>query len=132
MDDVSEGFATPPIRPTQLRCITCGYDLTGAVVGGVCAECGTRVDHSIFAAQRPKKVCHFAVLSMVVGIASLGCWPAGVFALIFWALARQEIIEGGCNPGAPAMALSGLICGILGISFLLIYAAMMFIVSAGA
>ncbi len=44
------------IAATEFVCVKCGYDLTGAAIGGVCAECGTSVDKSLRAQQRPSGI----------------------------------------------------------------------------
>ncbi len=35
------------ISETTVRCSGCGYNLTGAVIGGRCPECGVPVEHAL-------------------------------------------------------------------------------------
>ena len=117
----------PPIQPSRLRCVSCGYDLTGAIVGSACPECGRAVEESIFLAQQPGRTSGYAIASMVIGIISLGCFVGGPVALLMWELARREMKAGKFSSGSRGMAIAGLVLGSITTAILVIYITVMFI-----
>lgn len=111
------------LAETHVRCLRCGYNLTGVTIGSPCPECGERV-----APIDVRPASGYAVASMVLGIISIpGCFACGVpslicgtLAIIFWFVARREIATGQCSSGSAGMALAGLITGIIGVSLFLL------------
>jgi hypothetical protein len=106
--------------PSGVHCVRCGYDLTGAVIGSVCPECGAPVAPSF--QRRGQAVSGLAVTSMVLGITGLplcACYGLptlvlGPLAILFWFLARSQIRGGEVSEGSAGMATAGLVCGIIG------------------
>jgi predicted RNA-binding Zn-ribbon protein involved in translation (DUF1610 family) len=44
----------PSLKVSELRCVTCGYNLTGATIGGACPECGEAIEQTIAELREPK------------------------------------------------------------------------------
>lgn len=106
--------AQPSIQYTTVTCVGCGYNLSGATVGGVCPECGAQVDQSLYAAEHIRANGK-AITSMVLGICSVPsfcCCPVSgilaVLGLVFGIIAMTEISNGGYTPGSRGMAIAGL------------------------
>ncbi|MEX0886523.1 MAG: DUF4190 domain-containing protein [Phycisphaeraceae bacterium] len=115
--DPSQGQASQSAR---IHCIRCGYDLTGVALGGVCPECGTPLDRSLYPTQAASG---FAVASMVLGIVSLAMCPGsggafsivcGPLAIVFWHVAHKQRRDGLVGPRGDGMATAGLVTGIIG------------------
>lgn len=110
---------------TAVTCLSCGYNLTGVVVGGQCPECGTPVSPAFQSAGQ--RTCGFAITSMVLGIISIpGCMCyavptliCGVLAIVFWKLAKTQIASGSYRPASSSMATAGLVCGLVGLGMVL-------------
>ncbi len=136
------GLADAPVlvpRPggvssTGVRCVQCGYNLTGVVIGGTCPECGMSVDPSVLVGGRPAS--GYAITAMVLGIVSTtastaGCFclgpviglPCGVVGLVFWQMARAGIREGNYSPGSSGMNTAGLVTSIIGLAMGALFAA---------
>ena len=113
----------PPITPTSMRCAQCGYDLSGAAIGGVCAECGLSVAETIRRQTQGLRSSGVATTCMVLGILSIAvCMPLGPVAIIWYFRAMKEIGQGGYNDGSRSMAKAGLIMGIIGTAIIALYA----------
>lgn len=117
----------PPAPPGGVQragfaCPACGYDLTGAVIGGSCPECGSHIS-SASLTRGGGATNGMAVTSMVLGICSLAlCIFYGIFTIllapmgiIFGHIARRQISNGGYSPGSNGYALTGLICSYVGL-----------------
>ena len=114
----------PPITPTFMRCAQCGYDLTGAAIGGVCAECGLAVAETIRRQTQGAKSSGVATTCLVLGILSVAvCMPLGPIAIFWYFRAMKDIGQGGYSEGSKSMAKAGLITGIIGTVITLLYAA---------
>jgi len=106
------------VTPAGVRCIRCGYDLTGATLGGFCGECGTPVSQSLGYGQgRPSEPASgLAITAMVLGIISVMGMPlAGPVAIFLAVKAKRDASPGSASAG---MAQAGLITGIIGSVFL--------------
>lgn len=113
-----EGHRAEPysVEPSyvSVACITCGYNLTGVAIGGVCPECGSSVDASLVHGEPPSN--GMAITSMVLGIISLVgtcCCPAGlvgIVGLVFGIVAMNQIGSGHYSSGSRGMAIAGVIC----------------------
>ncbi len=115
----------PPVNESGVRCLQCGYNLTGAALGGRCPECGTPVGYSL---QSNLPGSPKAVASMVLGIIAIplavgGCCYGitsffslilGPLAIIFARGANNEIAQGMVNAKTAGAARAGMICGIIG------------------
>lgn len=113
------------LQHAGFRCPSCGYDLTGAVIGGHCPECGSHIDpHAIGSAVTNG----MAVTSMVLGILSLAlCIFYGIptiilapMGIIFGHIARNQIRSGRYSPGSAGFALTGLICSYIGLGLIVV------------
>jgi hypothetical protein len=113
----------PPIVASTMRCSQCGYDLTGAIVGGVCPECGMSVAESIGRMTQGVKSCGAATACMVLGICSIAvCMLCGPVAIFLYYKAVKQINTGGYSDSSRTMAKAGLIMGIIGTCIVGVYA----------
>ena len=111
----------PIVRSAGVACLHCGYDLTGATIGGTCPECGAPVTPAFQSTMQP--TCGKAIASMVLGICAIvGCalygipsLVCGILAIVFYKQAKRQIAAGGFSPASASMAKAGLICGIIGL-----------------
>lgn len=118
----------PSVQDSNIRCIQCGFNLTGVTLGSTCPECGAPVSRS-FQAHQQAPTSGKAITSMVLGICSIPtCMCYGVpglicaiLALVFWKLAAADIAQGTHNPASLGMAKAGMICGIIGLVLSLAY-----------
>lgn len=86
--------ANTPITPTDIRCIDCGYDISGSPIGGTCPECGKSVYESIRAVQIVQKRDDTAANCMILGIISIiTCGAFSPFAIWLYYNARKELAE---------------------------------------
>ncbi|QDU34494.1 hypothetical protein KS4_25640 [Poriferisphaera corsica] len=112
---------TSPVTPTCIKCIQCGYDLTGVAIGGQCPECGASVNISFQVSQNTTS--GYAIASLILGIASIaGCMFYGIpsvicgpLAIIYAGKAKDQILRGERIPASMNMANAGKICGIIGL-----------------
>jgi hypothetical protein len=114
----------PPVQyvhGTSLRCVGCGYDISGTAVGGHCPECGIDIATSLRGASLPTS--GKAVASMILGICSIaiGCMSYGIvsivcapLAIIFASHAYRDVKAGEVNVNSRPLAMTGLITGIVG------------------
>ncbi len=115
------------ISESKLRCIGCGYRLTGVTIGGVCPECGRPIEVSIRAVQAAG-TSGLAVASLVLGILSmpltmcLGVFsaPFAVLAVIFGHVARARVARRPGLTGA-GMALAGFTLGYVCLSLIAVF-----------
>ena len=116
----------PPgaLQPAGFRCPRCGYDLTGAVIGGQCSECGSHINPQHLA-NAP--VNSMAITSMVMGILALTLCilygiPTLIFAplgIIFGHIASAQIRTGRYSPSSSGFMRAGLICSYIGLGLVL-------------
>lgn len=106
--------ARPAVAQSKFRCAGCGYDLTGATIGGTCPECSKPVDESLRRMTTHQRTCGMATASMVVGIVALiTCGVLGPVAIgLAWS-AMGQIERGGFAPASKSMADAGLTLGII-------------------
>jgi len=106
-----------------VHCCNCGYDLTGAVIGGLCPECGGAVNPAFKVHTLPTS--GRAIASLVLGIVSIpmaiGCYGlfgivCGILAIVFWNVTKTELANGTRGGSSVGLAKAGLICGIIGLS----------------
>ncbi len=106
-----------PVRPTNILCIRCGYDLTGTALGGVCPECGTAVEQSLplLTSNSPSnRLAPNTVACLVLGILSLTvCGLLGPVAIGLYYSVESNCRHGKYSRSSMAMAKAGLICGII-------------------
>jgi len=106
------------VSGTGISCSKCGYNLTGATIGGKCPECGSLVSPNYGAMPSSG----WAVASMVLGIVSIptcicfGLPPliCGPLAIVFYVVAKKQIDSGAYSTQSNGMAIAGLVCGIIG------------------
>jgi hypothetical protein len=104
---------TSRITPTIIRCIACGYDLTGTPIGGVCPECGAPVEKSVVMQSRGLSSGK-GTACMVLGILSLAACPGfGPIAIIMYFAAKSQMAIGGYEQSSHTMAKAGFIMGII-------------------
>ena len=104
----------PPIQASRVRCVSCGYNLTGVTIGGECPECGALIETSLQAAQAAK-TNGAALWSMILGILALTvCGLLGPVAIILNVKARRELEIGVYSSSSRGLAKAGLILGIVG------------------
>jgi hypothetical protein len=117
--DPPQQFA-PPVIASAVRCVSCGYDLSGTAIGGTCSECGAEVARSLRPAGALARTSGFAIGSFVCGILSvvLGwCTVVGLIGIVAIALyfpAMKEIESGACGGSSKGLAVAGLVLGIIG------------------
>ena len=122
MHDPPDPSTTPPPpgpAESSINCISCGYNLTGVVIGGACPECGTAVERSL-AVHEALPTDGGAIAAMVLGILSIGaCGLLGPVAMIIAARAKRDHQAGRSNHGSLIMARVGMITGLIGSILLL-------------
>ncbi len=120
-------YHAPPMGGLQhagFSCPACGYDLTGAVIGGTCPECGSHINPQHLASAPSNGM---AVASMIMGILALTLCiayglPTLVFAplgIIFGHIANAQLRSGRYNPSARGFAKAGLICSYTALGLLI-------------
>ena len=117
----------------QVSCIVCGYNLTGAMVGGQCPECGSKVDESLHAASAGSNN-GMAVASMVLGIISLPTTccciiglPTAITGLILGSVAMNQIKTGRYAKGSRGMALAGIWCSAIALVLMVLWVMLNFL-----
>lgn len=120
-------YDTPPISPTQVRCVACGYDLSGTVIGGLCPECGVAVDQTL---KRPvtAKTSSAAITGLVCSI--LGwvlCGPIAIVTIFTHVQVKSQYEQGLCDRSSVTMstvafwlAIAILILNAVGLAFLVV------------
>ncbi len=111
----------PPHGPAEssIHCVSCGYNLTGVVIGGACPECGTAVERSL-AVHEALPTDGGAIAAMVLGILSIGaCGLLGPVAIVAASSAKRQHEAGRSNHGSMVMARVGMITGLIGSIILL-------------
>lgn len=122
------GYQPPPpgrLQAAGFTCPHCQYDLTGAVIGGTCPECGAHIKPQHLASAPSNGM---AVTSMIMGILALTLCiayglPTLVFAplgIIFGHIAFAQLRTGRYNPSARGFAKAGLICSYTALGLLLL------------
>jgi len=112
---------------SSVRCLKCGYDLTGVAIGSLCPECGAAVVPAFQSTSMP--VSGKAVASLVLGIVSIPlCVCLGVpslicgaLALYFAKVARDDIAAGMFSEQSRGMATAGMICGLIGLGLSILH-----------
>lgn len=113
----------PPMVSSAVRCAQCGYDLTGATIGGYCSECGLSVAESIRRQTGGTQTSGLATACLVVGILSIVACPLlGPVAIILYYSARSQMGAGGFSESSHTLAKAGLIMGIIGTCIIGVYA----------
>ncbi|XAL98791.1 DUF4190 domain-containing protein [Phycisphaeraceae bacterium D3-23] len=106
-------FLPNDIAATTVQCSTCGYNLTGVTIGGVCPECGMDVGQSILTSAT-QTVSGLAVASMVLGIVAV--FPAfcpfvgivlPIIGLPLGIVAMNQYKRGRFTKGSWGMAIAG-------------------------
>lgn len=107
----------PPISPTSISCIGCGYDLSGTALGSTCPECGRAVAETLAARSTGERSCSTATTCFVLGLLSLIiCGVLGPVAILVYFSARKELNQGGYSKSSHTLARVGLILGIISTS----------------
>ncbi|MEM9415282.1 MAG: DUF4190 domain-containing protein [Planctomycetota bacterium] len=116
------------IQHAGFNCMTCGYDLTGAVIGGACPECGSHINPKLMSSAPTNGM---AITSLVMGILSFVVFPVpfAPMGVIFGHIAKNQIRSGRYSQASSGLATAGLICsyiilglGLLGILILIVMA----------
>lgn len=108
------------MQPTDVRCISCGYDLSGTPIGGNCPECGTPVAQTLASHIGPKAPHPSAAIVLTLGIVGLVCC-GGVLSPVAWFMGHSGLEEAKTtrySPGSVAMLKAGMILGIVGTAVL--------------
>lgn len=112
----------PPISPTAIACIGCGYDLSGTAIGGQCPECGRPVSETLQSQSNGERSCGSATACFVIGIISLvGCGVLGPVAIILYFTSKQELNKGGYAQSARTFAKVALTLGIISTALIGVY-----------
>jgi hypothetical protein len=120
-----------PIDLAGVRCMACGYNLTGSTITGNCPECGTPNERSYYASgQRPNP--GLAIASMVLGIISIPtlCCCGGLLGVVGLPLGLVALMQLPNTPaasGARGMALAGVICSGVSITLTILWFGLGFI-----
>jgi hypothetical protein len=113
----------PPLSPTSIRCVGCGYDLTGTALGASCPECGTLVATTLQSQSGGERSCSSATTCFVLGLLSLAvCALLGPIAILVYFNARSELNRGGYSKSSHTLARVGLILAIISTSLISLYA----------
>lgn len=117
----------PPITPTTVTCIGCGYDLSGTAIGATCPECGMAVATSLQPRLAGERSNSTATTCFVLGLVSLavGCLILGPIAVALYYKARAEFNRGGYSSSSQTLAKAGLVLGIISTCILGVYAAIL-------
>lgn len=107
------------VSPAAIACPTCGYNLTGVVIGGACPECG----ETISSIKQGGKSSGKAIASLVLGICSIAtCMfygvPAivcGILAIVFARQVQRLPDHHQLSDSAKGMNNAGRITGIIGL-----------------
>lgn len=107
------------------RCNTCGYELTGFSVEGVCPECGTK----IWNPHTMQPTSGYAITSLVLGCLSIvSCATIGpvafVFGLpgvIFGHMSTAQLRRGTRGGATKGLAIAGLVLSYIGLSVAIIF-----------
>lgn len=112
------------VANANITCVTCGYDLSGSPIGGVCPECGTPVQESLRVSPTnySGNVSGTAITCMVLGICGIVvCGFVSPFAIWLYYKTRDEVQAGQADPSSMGMAKAGLICGWIGLVLTFFY-----------
>ncbi|MEM1444758.1 MAG: hypothetical protein AAGF84_01775 [Planctomycetota bacterium] len=112
----------PPAAPgpSRVQCLNCGYDLTGATIGGSCPECGMIIGGGTLANAQNKPTSGNAIAALVLGICAIvmGCGSYGLLSLVLGPLAiwfarqaRADMQAGNYSDGSKSLATAGQIMG---------------------
>lgn len=103
----------------SINCLTCGCDLSKLPLGSACPACGGQAAVSLPTAAAAKRTSLFAIATFVIGLVSVPlavCVPAfavGFIAIALYFPAMGEVKRGSAGGPSAALAIAGLILGIL-------------------
>lgn len=102
-----------------IPCSSCGFDLRGAAIGGVCPECGTTIGRAIptnlpGGGATTALVCGILSIVGLFVCAFIGL-PLGIVAMVSASKAERRIQTGEADPSGLGSAKAGRVCGLIGI-----------------
>ena len=123
MEDKPTPPPVAPVEATPISCIGCGYNLTGAVIGSRCPECGLVIGRGSIAGSGGQ-TSGKAVAALVLGIVSIvGCMfygllsiPAGIVAIVLARGVKKDVAANAVSSSSLGLAQAGFVCGIIGLS----------------
>jgi uncharacterized membrane protein YidH (DUF202 family) len=120
-----DGQEPTRLDDTRVRCVGCGYELSGTAIGGTCPECGRPTRDSIRAARRVShnsSTSSSAIVGLVLSILGLisGCLIVSPFAIWLYYRTRDEVARGDASPDSMGIATAGLVMGWIGTALLLL------------
>lgn len=117
----------PHLPSARLHCIGCGYDLTGATIGGVCPECALPVARSVLQSEGEGLRNVNATAALTMGVLSLIlAAPLGLCAIYYFRKAHDDRQHGRCARKAYRAACIGQVLGCIGLLITFFYAWLLF------
>ena len=112
----------PDLKVSELRCVTCGYNLTGATIGGACPECGEAIEHTIAALREPKRYKSVASACFWCGLISVAPFAFFLFPVVvaFFVLTHINVRKGIEPRTSLVRANIGFMFSLMGLAFLII------------
>lgn len=112
------------INDTRIRCVGCGYELSGAVVGGTCPECGKPIRDSLRlgVAQHATTTSANAIVGLILGCLGIvsSCLILSPFAIWLYYRTKEDVARGNASPDSMGIATAGLVLGWIGTALLIL------------
>lgn len=105
----------PPVASLAVKCVGCGYDLSGSAVGGACPECGMEVSKSLILPEDAKLTNNnssSATMCLILGLVGISACPlVGIGAIIAYSAAKKDVLSGAAPAKSMGMAKTGMVLG---------------------